>query len=442
MNSIVAMPGGGLFNYGNQPGANIQPIMPGGGLITAAPTNAPVVAAPPQVFAPSPIYPDAIIRAAQQQQNNAATAAAPATTPAAPTMTRPTPKPPVPTNPAQQSTPSYPPAFYMSPQAKNMTQSQYQSLLGQTPAEPAQSAAEQQQKGLFADFLGTSFEDPRTRRNLAGAAALLEAGGPQLKPVGTGQAIGKAINAMLGQQSEMDKLKKVSAKGFEARGPVVRKGTNEYLGEGVFNPTTGQMMLSTPGGEIIPMPADAEPTVKSALSGERLSGNQMVKLAGEVRQSENSLRKLQKYLGTQGGTNQGFQRLGDTFLTRLKTFFGGDLDADELNLAIANGQMQAILGGLRVATVGPGVMTEQDAERVVAAIGGRPDALQNPAVMGQLIRDAFEFQYNLYEQQYDDLSLAYDFYGRPMRDKILNPFDDQGSVPSSAGNVGFTILPD
>lgn len=352
---------------------------------------------------------------------------------------------------------SYPPSSYMAPQAASMPMrpapaspitapveypssqnlSAPQALLGQTPAAPAA----QQQTGLFGDFFGTSFDDPRTRRNLAGAAALLEAGGPQMKPVGTGQAVGMAINAMLGQQNEMDKLKKVSAKGFEARGPVVRKGTNDYLGEAVFNPTTGQLMLSTPSGEMVPMPADAEPTVKSALSGERLSGNQMVKLAGEVRQSENSLKKLEKYLGTQGGTNQGFERLGDTFLTRLKTFFGGDLNADELNLAIANGQMQAILGGLRVATVGPGVMTEQDAERVVAAIGGRPDALQNPAVMGQLIRDAFEFQYNLYEQQYDDLALAYDFYGRPMRDKVLNPFDVSGSIPSSQGNVGFTILP-
>lgn len=355
---------------------------------------------------------------------------------------------------------SYPPSSYMAPQAASMPMPSApvsaapisapvtypatqnlgapQALLGETPAAPAA----QQQTGLFGDFFGTSFEDPRTRRNLAGAAALLEAGGPQLKPVGTGQAVGMAINAMLGQQNEIDKLKKVTAKGFEARGPVVRKGSNDYLGEAVFNPATGQLMLSTPSGEMVPMPADAEPTVKSALSGERLSGQQMVKLAGEVRQSENSLQKLQKYLGTQGGTNQGFERLGDTFLTRLKTFFGGDLDADELNLAIANGQMQAILGGLRVATVGPGVMTEQDAERVVAAIGGRPDALQNPAVMGQLIRDAFEFQYNLYEQQYDDLALAYDFYGRPMRDKILNPFDDSGSIPSSQGNVGFTILPD
>ena len=39
-------------------------------------------------------------------------------------------------------------------------------LLGQTPAAPAA----QQEAGLFGDFFGTSFEDPRTRRNLAGAA--------------------------------------------------------------------------------------------------------------------------------------------------------------------------------------------------------------------------------------------------------------------------------
>lgn len=338
-------------------------------------------------------------------------------------------------------TPALPanPAPAPIPAAPVMDMAQAQGLLSAAPGQTA--PALQPQTGLFSDFFGTSFEDPRTRRNLAGAAALLQAGGPQTRPVGTGQAVGMGIEAMLKQQNEMDKLKKVSARGFEARGPVVRKGTNDYLGEAVFNPTTGQIMLSTPSGEMVPMPADAEPTVKSALSGDRLSGQQMVKLAGEVRSSENSLKKLSKYLGTQGGTNQGFERLGDTFLTRLKTLFGEDLTAEELNLAVAQGQMQAILGGLRVATVGPGVMTEQDAERVVAAIGGRPDALQNPAVMGQLIRDAFEFQYNLYEQQYDDLALAYDFYGRPMRDKILNPFEDSGSIPSSQGDVGFTILP-
>ena len=310
-------------------------------------------------------------------------------------------------------------------------------LLGQTPAAPAA----QQQTGLLGDFFGTTFEDPRTRRNLAGAAALLEAGGPQMRPVGTGQAIGMGINAMLKQQGEMDRLKKVSAKGFEARGPIVRKGTNEYLGEGVFNPATGQMMLSTPGGEIVPLPADAEPTVKSALSGERLSGNQMVKLAGEVRNSENTLRKLNKYLETQGGTNQGFQRMGDELIANLKTFFGtNDLTPEQLNQLIVKGQAQAILGGMRVATVGPGVMTEQDAARVLAAIGGNPDALQNPAVMGKLIRDAFEYQYNVYDQQYEDLALAYDFYGRPMRDKLLNPFDVSGTLSSSAGDTSYTII--
>ena len=90
---------------------------------------------------------------------------------------------------------SYPPSSYMAPQAASMPMRQTAAapqpyddaimrnargiglaptgLLGQTPAAPAA----QQQPGLFGDFFGTSFDDPRTRRNLAGAAALLEAGG-------------------------------------------------------------------------------------------------------------------------------------------------------------------------------------------------------------------------------------------------------------------------
>ena len=99
-----------------------------------------------------------------------------------------------------------------------------QSLLGQTPAAPA----EQQQTGLFGDFFGTSFEDPRTRRNLAGAAALLEAV-PANAPVGTGQAVGMAISAMLGQQNEMDKLKKVTAKGFEQKARMCVKALMSTL---------------------------------------------------------------------------------------------------------------------------------------------------------------------------------------------------------------------
>lgn len=426
VNNIVAMPGGGLLNYGNQPGANIQPFMPGGGLLSPMPSNAPVVAAPPQVFAPASVYPDAIIRAAQQQ-NNAPSAAPPSTSAAQPAATT--------ASPTASRASSYPPAFYMSPQARAMSAAQPQSLLGQTPA------AEEQQKGLFSDFLGTSFDDPRTRRNLAGAAALLKAGGPQMRPVGTGQAIGMGIEAMLGQQSEIDKLNKVSAKGFEARGPVVRKGTNQYIGEAVFNPTTGQMMLSTPGGEIIPMPADAEPTVKSFLSRDASGASGMIKLEQAVADHEKSLGQLTDYLGGFDDRNTGFKLLADQFTTNLKTFFDtGDLSPSEFAAAYQNGQLQGLLGAQRLSVVGGGVMTEQDALRVIAALGGDISALQNPEIVAAQIQRIYNERYQLYQTDIDILNRQRSIYGQDQKDIKQNPFRSSGTVSSSAGDVGYEIV--
>lgn len=428
VNNIVAMPGGGLFDFSARPGANIQPMMPGGGLLSPMPSNAPVVAAPPQVFAPSPIYPDAIIRAAQQQNN----AAPPSTAAAQPTATT--------ASPTASRASSYPPAFYMSPQARAMSADQYQSLLGQTPAAPA-AAAEEPQKGLFSDFFGTSFDDPRTRRNLAGAAALLEAGGPQMRPVGTGQAVGMAINAMLGQQSEIDKLNKISSKGFEARGPVVRKGTNQYIGEAVFNPTTGQMMLSTPGGEIIPMPADAEPTVKSFLSRDASGASGMIRLEQAVAEHEKSLGQLTDYLGGFEDRNTGFRLLADQFATSLKTFFdAGDLSPSEFAAAYQNGQLQGLLGAQRLSVVGGGVMTEQDALRVIAALGGDISALQNPEIVAAQIERIYNERYQLYQTDIDILNRQRSIYGQDQKDIKQNPFRSSGTVSSSAGDTSYTIL--
>ena len=49
------------------------------------------------------------------------------------------------------------------------------------------------------------------------------------------------------------------------------------------------MMLSTPGGEIIPMPADAEPTVKSFLSRDAAGASGMIKLNKQLQTMRNHL---------------------------------------------------------------------------------------------------------------------------------------------------------
>lgn len=317
-----------------------------------------------------------------------------------------------------------------------------QSLLGQTPAAPA----EQQQTGLFGDFFGTSFEDPRTRRNLAGAAALLEAGGPQMRPVGTGQAVGMAINAMLGQQSEIDKLNKVSAKGFEPKGPYVRKGTTKYLGEGVFNPNTGQMMLSTSSGELISLPDDAEPAVKSAFSRDIMNASGVRKMFADVDEHEISLIKLTNYFNSQEGRQFGYKGIADRFVAGIKSILASDdprlqLSPEQLSQKLSESQLQGLLGASRLDVVGGGVMTEQDALRVLAALGGDINAMQNPAVVEARIKEIYNTRYKRYETDLGILNRQLAAQGEATRQQVPNFFAmPSGTLSSSAGDTSYEII--
>jgi len=373
------------------------------GLLGSQPETVPVTAAPASVVAqPAPI-----------------------------SMALPTPPPPRPRQAATTTPAAQPYDDAIMRNARGL------GLLAQTPT----SAPVQAQTGLLSDFFGTSFEDPRTRRNLAGAAALLQAGGPQTRPVGTGQAVGMGIEAMLKQQNEIDKLKKQSTKGFEKKGPYVRKGTNEYLGEGVFNPNTGVTMLSTPSGELIPLPADAEPTVKSYLSRDAVGASGLIKLEQTVAEHEKSLGQLTSYLSGFEDRNTGFKLLADQFATSLKTFFDtGDLTPAQFAAAYQNGQLQGLLGAQRLSVVGGGVMTEQDALRVISALGGDISALQNPEIVAAQIQRIYNERYQLYETDVGILNRQRAIYQQDPKDIKQNPFRSSGTVSSSAGDVGYEIV--
>lgn len=361
-----------------------------------------------------------------------------------------------------------PPSSYMAPQAASMPMrpapavpqpyddaimrnargigmlpaAQPQSLLGQTPAAPA----EQQQTGLFGDFFGTSFDDPRTRRNLAGAAALLEAGGPQMRPVGTGQAVGMAINAMLGQQNEMDKLKKVTSRGFEARGPYVRKDTTDYLGEGVFSPTTGQLFLSQSDGSLTPMPDNAEPSTKGRFGRDIIGASGLIKQKQTVTDHEISLTKLSNYFNSQEGRQFGYKGIADRFVAGIKSILASDdprlqLSPEQLSQKLSESQLQGLLGASRLDVVGGGVMTEQDALRVLAALGGDINAMQNPAIVEARIKEIYDTRYTRYENDLDILNDQLAKNLEPPRAQVPNFFAmPSGTLSSSAGDTSYTII--
>ena len=119
----------------------------------------------------------------------------------------------------------------------------------------------------------------------------------------------------------------------------------------------------------------------------------------ELVTEEKSLKQILSYWENIKDSNVGVKRLGDQMATWFKTLAGNqNLTTEELARAIAEGKLQGLIGANRIDTVGGGVMTEKDAWRVIARLGGDVNALQNPAVVGPLLEEMFKLKVESYNE--------------------------------------------
>ena len=124
------------------------------------------------------------------------------------------------------------------------------------------------------------------------------------------------------------------------------------------------------------------------------------KLSMDVLSEEQAMGKLQSYLENQKDRKVGFQLLADDFAGYVKTFLGQNegLTEDELKKRILESNFQGLMGGFRIETVGPGVMTEYDAQRIVQSLGGEPGALQSPEAVARVLKKVFERKVERYNE--------------------------------------------
>ena len=182
---------------------------------------------------------------------------------------------------------------------------------------------------------------------------------------------------------------KASARPLQSKPAYNERG--QYIGEYSIDTATGTKTVTQSNAsgqaEVVPFnPAIHKVGTRGEKYKQALSSSAMAKLDGALDEAENGLRQIDRYMGNLGDTNQGLQRFVDRISTQLKTAFTQGLTQKEIKLAIARGQLQALLGRYRVEVVGPGVMTETDALRVISALGGNPDSLQNKQVAMNLLK--------------------------------------------------------
>lgn len=159
-----------------------------------------------------------------------------------------------------------------------------------------------------------------------------------------------------------------------AAGPLSPQETRRH--QALSRSLTQYRNIEGQGLVAVPLVGDG-PTVAAPPT---LGQKDVNKLELDLVEERSSVRALDRYMEANKGP-QGAEFVANKALGQLKTIFGGELDANELNALRRSGQMNAILGRIRQEVLGPGTLTETDAQRLVDVLGGNPGWTTNREVV-------------------------------------------------------------
>ena len=127
----------------------------------------------------------------------------------------------------------------------------------------------------------------------------------------------------------------------------------------------------------------------------------MKKLGEDLQQKRNSLKGIYRLITKIDNSDVGFNRFFDDFKSKYNTLLASGLEPKEIALRAARGETQGLIGALRLDVLGPGVVTEQDALRLLAFIGGQAGAFENVAVFREQIKGILDVAEQNFSEDYD-----------------------------------------
>lgn len=202
----------------------------------------------------------------------------------------------------------------------------------------------------------------------------------------------------------------------------------KFLGEASYDTRTGERTYVNSEGVRVPLPPEAQPVTESFMGKGVLTAEQMSSKKGELVDLKNGLTRYTNYLENIEKANVGITRLADEMSSYFKTLLSTkakayNLTEEELALRVAQGEFQGLLGGARIDTVGGGVMTEQDALRIIQNLGGDVSLLQNSEVVKDQISRMFTQKYNAYNSKRDVFNSQVERYYKGFGYKTLPELD-------------------
>jgi hypothetical protein len=182
---------------------------------------------------------------------------------------------------------------------------------------------------------------------------------------------------------------RVDQQRFTPVGVYVNSKDGSAPQDGVMDAHTGQIGTVNGENNFVPFNSGEKRRIGVTDTNNFLNPEAFNKLRDDLVTQEKSIKQLGKYAGGIEDVSRGITKLADRFSAAIKTSLDGEkLTPNELAIGISQSRLQGILGALRTTVLGPGVLTEIDAKRIIDRVGGDiTSASANPEVMKAAISD-------------------------------------------------------
>jgi hypothetical protein len=143
----------------------------------------------------------------------------------------------------------------------------------------------------------------------------------------------------------------------------------------------------------------------------------------ELNTTAGQFKNVQKFFDKLPDLERGLKGKMQAWSGNIKTFFDADLSPKEAAKRLAQGEQQGLLGMFREQVVGGGVMTEQDARRVMERLGNSlGDWTTDPSIVARAVQSVMEEKYQTYvgDSQFYGSSRS-DFRGAPEHKTVSMP---------------------
>lgn len=223
---------------------------------------------------------------------------------------------------------------------------------------------------------------------------------------------------------------------FPAAGTYVRRSDQQGAIQAVRNTNTGQIGTVDQNGKFEPLDSASMMPMTTSDANVFLDQAGFKKLGDEVVNQEIGIKQINRFIEGAGNLPQGVDKLTKSASAAIKTIFTKEpLTEEEKELGFSKARQQGLLGALRTTILGPGVLTEIDAQRILDRLGGDITSVAtNPALLKEIVSEVLMDKMAQYE---DNLNIynshvagRYGSWGVKQRVRVV-PFTESNlaSIP-------------